>query len=154
MESAPPQTLFFKRSHFVTHLPADVWYSPSHFWLAPEAEGVWRVGFTQFAVRMLGELVDQGFEAQPGDAVQPGRILGWIEGFKAISDLYCVVDGVFQGGNPALPGNLAAIHDDPYREGWLYRACGTPDRTCMPALEYVDLLNATIDRMLEQQKGQ
>jgi glycine cleavage system H protein len=154
MESASPQTLFFKRSHFVTHLPAHAWYSPSHCWLVPESDGVWRVGFTQFAVRMLGELVDHGFDTQPGDAVQPGKILGWIEGFKAISDLYCVIDGTFAGANPALAGNLDAIHDDPYGAGWLYRARGTPDRNCRPALEYIDLLNATIDRMLEQQKGQ
>lgn len=153
MEEAPPKTIFFKRSHFATHLPADACYSPSHFWLAREPGGLWRVGFTKFAVRMLGELVDQAFDTPPGTAVKPGTILGWVEGFKAISDIYCVVDGVFQGGNPALPGNLGSIHEDPYGAGWLYRAAGEPDRNCMPALEYTDLLNATIDRMLEQQKG-
>ena len=89
-----------------------------------------------------------------GGAVQSGKIIGWIEGFKAISDIYCVVDGVFEGGNPELAGHLDRIHDDPYQTGWLYRVRGVPDRSCMPALEYVDLLNATIDRMLQQQKGE
>lgn len=154
MSDAQPQTIPFKRSHFVTRLPAGAMYSPSHFWLIPEEGGVWRVGFTKFAVRMLGELVDQGFETKPGDTVRPGTILGWIEGFKAISDIYCVVEGVFEGGNPELAGHLDRIHDDPYQTGWLYRVRGVPDRSCMPALEYVDLLNATIDRMLQQQKGE
>lgn len=152
MDDAQPKTIFFKRSHFATQLPADALYSPSHYWLLREPDGCWRVGFSKFAVRMLGDLVDQGFEVQPGTAVKPGTILGWIEGFKAISDLYCVVDGVFQGGNPALKGKLEQIHDAPYTSGWLYRATGEPDRNCMPVHDYVGLLNATIDRMLAQQK--
>ena len=147
-------TIFFKRSNFATHLPANALYSQSHYWLAPEPGGVWRVGFSKFAVRMLGELVDLSFDVQPGAPVKPGTILGWIEGFKAISDIYCVVDGVFQGGNPSLKGHLDQIHQAPYGAGWLYRAAGEPDRNCMPAQEYASLLNATIDRMLQQQKDQ
>jgi glycine cleavage system H protein len=152
MAEAASKTIFFKRSHFATHLPADALYSPSHYWLARDSERTWRVGFSKFAVRMLGELVDQSFDVQPGTAVKPGTILGWIEGFKAISDIYCVVEGVFEGGNPALKGQLDQIHEAPYTTGWLYRASGEPDRNCMPVLEYVGLLNATIDRMLSQQK--
>ena len=152
MDDATPKTLFFKRSHFATHLPVDALFSPSHYWLRREPDGLWRVGFSKFAVRMLGELVDQSFETPVGTPIQAGTILGWIEGFKAISDIYSVVDGVFQGGNPALQGQLEQIHEDPYNAGWLYRAAGEPDRNCMTATEYAAWLNATIDRMLEQQK--
>ncbi|MDP3069132.1 MAG: glycine cleavage system protein H [Opitutaceae bacterium] len=152
MDPAKPETIFFKRSHFATRLPVDALYSPSHYWLTREADGGWRVGFSKFAVRMLGDLVDQSFEVPVGAAIQPGKILGWIEGFKAISDIYGVVDGTFQGGNPALKGRLEQINDDPYGAGWLYRAAGEPDAGCMPAQDYANLLNATIDRMLAQQK--
>jgi glycine cleavage system H protein len=152
MEPAP-KTIFFKRSHFATQLPADALFSPSHYWLRREPDGVWRVGFSKFAVRMLGDLVDQGFEIPEGAPVQPGKIIGWIEGFKAISDIYCVVHGIFSGGNPSLRGRLEQINDSPYDTGWLYRATGEPDKNCMTASDYVNLLNATIDRMLAQQKG-
>lgn len=152
MADASPPTLFFKRSHFATHLPAAALFSPSHYWLLREPDGVWRVGFSKFAVRMLGDLVDQGFDVAEGTAIQPGKILGWIEGFKAISDLYGVVDGTFLGGNPALKGKLELINDSPYDAGWLYRARGEPDRNCMSATAYMNLLHATIDRMLAQQK--
>lgn len=152
MDPANPQTIFFKRSHFATHLPAHALYSPSHYWLVRDADGTWRVGFSKFAVRMLGDLVDQSFDVPEGAPVQPGKIIGWIEGFKAISDIYCVVDGTFCGGNPSLKGRLEQINDSPYDHGWLYRAAGTPDRNCMPVSDYVNLLNATIDRMLAQQK--
>jgi len=154
MENAKPETIFFKRSHFATQLPVDALYSPSHYWLLREPDGLWRVGFSKFAVRMLGDLVDQAFEVPVGAAVQPGKILGWIEGFKAISDIYCVVDGTFQGGNPSLQGQLGQINDAPYGAGWLYRAAGEPDRNCMPVRDYANLLNATIDRMLDQTKDQ
>ena len=152
MDHASANTIHFKRSHFATQLPADALYSPSHYWLAREPDGVWRVGFSKFAVRMLGELVDQAFEIPEGSAVQPGKIIGWIEGFKAISDIYCVVEGVFCGGNPSLKGQLDQINQAPYGAGWLYRAKGEPDRNCMPVLDYVNLLNATIDRMLAHEK--
>ncbi len=152
MAEASPQTLFFKRSHFATHLPAAALFSPSHYWLLREPDGAWRVGFSKFAVRMLGDLVDQGFEVAEGAAIQPGQVLGWIEGFKAISDLFGVIDGTFLGGNPALKGKLELINDAPYDAGWLYRARGEPDRNCMSATDYINLLNATIDRMLAQQK--
>ena len=101
---------------------------------------------------MLGELVDQSFDKPVGAAIKPGEILGWIEGFKAISDIYGVIDGTFQGGNPGLKADLAKIHDDPYEAGWLYLAEGTPDANCLTATEYAAWLNATIDRMLEHQK--
>lgn len=152
MAEPNPKTVFFKRSHFATQLPADALYSPSHYWLAREPDGAWRVGFSKFAVRMLGDLVDQAFELPAGAAVKPGTILGWIEGFKAISDIYCVVDGIFQGGNPSLKAQLAQVNEAPYTTGWLYRASGEPDANCMPVHDYVNLLNATIDRMLAQQK--
>ena len=86
MDTAKPKTLHYKRSHFATQLPVDYLYSPSHCWLAPQADGVWRVGMTKFATRMLGDMVDCGFELAAGTPVVKGEIIGWIEGFKAISD--------------------------------------------------------------------
>src|SRR5688572_33254531 len=122
MESASPKTIFFKRSHFATQLPAGALYSPSHYWLQGETDGMWRVGFSKFAVRMLGDLVDQAFDTPEGAPIHPGKIIGWIEGFKAISDIYCVIEGVFCGGNPSLQGQLEEINRSPYGAGWLYRA--------------------------------
>src|SRR5688572_25222958 len=78
----------FKHARFTARFPSDYRYSRSHYWMAPVADepGVWRVGFTKFATRMLGELVDFNFKVQAGDAVTPGLEIGWVEGFKAASD--------------------------------------------------------------------
>lgn len=149
-----PKFIPYKRSRFATSLPADYLYSPSHFWLAEQAEGVWRVGFTKFAVRMLGELVDHGFQVESGAPVQPGQVIGWIEGFKAISDLYCVAAGTFAGGNPALKERITVVNQAPYGEGWLYAVRGTPDANCVDVRGYGEILDKTIDRMLERQKDE
>jgi glycine cleavage system H protein len=144
-------TVFYKRSTFVTHLPAEALFSPSHYWLMPEADNVWRVGFTKFATRMLGDLVDHQFEKQSGEDVSSGEIVGSVEGFKAISDLYSPVTGSFAGGNPALQKDPEIIGTDPYGEGWLFRIAGTPDARCTAVEGYRSLLDATIDRMLEKE---
>jgi glycine cleavage system H protein len=144
-------TLFYKRSTFVTHLPTDRLYSPSHFWLAQEPEGRWRIGFTKFATRMLGEIVDHQWEAVAGSAVNPGQIIGSIEGFKALSDLYCAASGTFIEGNPAIRENIALVGERPYDEGWLYRIEGVPDPKCLSIEAYRALLDSTIDRILEKQ---
>ena len=141
----------YKNSRFTTRLPADRLYTPSHFWLARQGEeNLYRVGFTKFATRMLGEIVEHGFEAKGGQAVTVGQTIGWVEGFKAMSDLYSVVDGTFDGGNPRLDTQIALIDSDPYGEGWLYLVRGTPEANSMPVDGYIGVLNATIDKM----KGQ
>ncbi len=148
-----PATILYKRATFVTQLPVGHLYSPSHCWLAPAAAGRWRVGFTKFALRMLGELVDVQFEKPVGAPIQPGEILGSIEGFKALSDLYCVGQGTFAGGNPALREDLDRLARSPYEDGWLYEFDGTPDVRCLSMEGYRDLLDVTIDRILEKQKS-
>ena len=151
---AQSATSFYKRSNFVTHLPVDRLYSPSHFWLAREAERRWRVGVTKFATRMLGEIVDHQWEKQNGTPVQSGEIIGSIEGFKAISDIYCVADGTFAGGNPVLSAQIEVVGTDPYGAGWLYAVEGDPDAKCTDLDSYRRLLDTTIDRILEKQQAE
>jgi glycine cleavage system H protein len=150
--AASEHTLLYKRARFVTHLPVDRLYSPSHFWIANQAEGLWRIGFTRFATRMLGEIVEHEFQVETGAPVASGQIIGWIEGFKAISDIYCVAEGKFAGGNPVLTEKIELLGKEPYGAGWLYAIEGKPDSRCTDVHGYVGLLDATIDKMLEKQE--
>jgi glycine cleavage system H protein len=149
---ASEHTLLYKRARFVTRLPADCLYSPSHFWIAEHEAGVWRVGFTRFATRMLGEIVEHEFQVAVGAPVESGQIIGWIEGFKAISDIYSVAGGKFAGGNPVLTEKIELLGREPYGAGWLYAIEGKPDSRCTDVHGYVGLLDATIDKMLEKQE--
>lgn len=143
---------FYKRSTFVTHLPVVYMFSPSHGWAWEIESGRWRIGLTKFATRMLGEMVDLGFESKQEDSVTHGQIIGWMEGFKAISDLYSLVEGNFERINPMLDQDITKISKDPYETGWLYEATGKIDQRCMKVQSYMALLDSTIDKILEQQQ--
>lgn len=152
-DNAKAKTLYYKRSHFVTQLPLDYLYSPSHGWLQRLEGDRWRVGLTKFATRMLGDMVDCGFDLKQDTPIAPGDVVGWIEGFKAISDIFGVVDGAFLRANPDLKQDINVISKAPYDGGWLYEVRGTPDARCMDVQAYQSLLDVTIDRILEKQKG-
>jgi glycine cleavage system H protein len=154
MPPEPSNAVLYQRSNFSTRLPKDYLYSPSHAWMARHDQELWRIGLTKFATRMLGEMVDHGFEVEPGAPVQPGQIVGWIEGFKAISDLFCIAEGQFAGGNPVLQEQITFVNQDPYGQGWLYLVKGKPDPKCLEVGSYCELLDATIDRLLAQRQKQ
>ena len=148
MHNPPVCRIPYRRSRFSTQLPTDRRYTASHFWLLEVAPGRWRVGFTRFAARMLGDLVEHGFEVKPGEAVELGQTIGWIEAFKAMTDLYCVGDGAFEAGNPELETSPAVFDKDPYGTGWLYLFRGTPDPNTVDAAGYTRMLDAAIDKIL------
>jgi len=143
-----PKEIRYRRSRFSTRLPVDRRYTLSHYWLLEEEPGLWRVGFTRFATRMLGDFVEMGFEPQPGDIVAVGERIGWVEGFKALTDLYSVAAGEFVGGNAALEQDITPTDSDPYGEGWLYRVRGAPEPESVDVHGYVAALDSTIERML------
>src|SRR5262245_19669569 len=110
MDPSKPKTIHYKRARFATQLPVDYLYSPSHFWAARQEDDLWRIGLTRFATRMLGEMVDCGFELGADAPVASGQIIGWIEGFKAISDVFCIADGNFAGTNPILKEKITQVN--------------------------------------------
>ncbi len=144
----PPAEIPYNRSRFSTRLLEDRLYTAGHSWLEREDEEVWRVGFTKFAVRMLGEIVELGFETEPGATVETGQVIGWLEGFKAVTDMYSPLAGRFEGFNPAVDEQAALLSNDPYRRGWLFRVRGQPGDDCLDVHGYMALLDTTIDKML------
>ncbi len=146
--------LYYRRSLFRTRLLGDRLYTASHFWLQEQEPGLWRVGLTKFASRMLGDIVEIAFEIPEGAPVDVGDSIGWFEGFKARSDVYSVAAGTFAGGNPELTERLALIEDDRYRRGWLYAVRGRAEAGAMDLHGYAALLDATIDRMRQSRVEQ
>jgi glycine cleavage system H protein len=147
-----PEELYYRRLLFRTRLLGDRLYTPSHFWVQQQESGIWRVGLTKFASRMLGDVVEIAFEPPAGSPVELGDTIGWFEGFKARSDLYSVARGTFLCSNPLLVDRIAVIDDDRYRRGWLYEVRGEADPGSMDMHAYAALLDETIDRMRRSQK--
>jgi len=146
----PIETVKFKRHRFLARFPKNTLYSPAHFWLAEFEPGRWRIGLTAFAVRMLGEIVEFDFEVSSDAPVEVGQVVGWLEGFKATADLFCVAEGSFGGGNPIALDNTDLVCADPYGNGWLYWVEGTPDPQAVTIDGYLELLGETIDKMEEK----
>ena len=146
----PAETLYYRRARFSTRLPRNRLYTGAHYWLQRIEAGLWRVGLTRFATRMLGDLVEYRFHPQVGQHVQIGQSIGWIEGFKAVSDVFCAVTGEFTQANPQLERNTTLLDNAPYDRGWLYEVRGEPGSDCLEVQGYINLLDATIDRMLHE----
>ncbi|MFP6873808.1 MAG: glycine cleavage system protein H [Verrucomicrobiales bacterium] len=141
----------FKHARFSARFPENFRYSGSHYWMS-EAEcgqNLWRVGFTKFATRMLGELVEAQWQTGAGGMVEPGQQIGWVEGFKAASDVFSVMRGEFVGGNPVLEIDACIVRSAPYTEGWLYEVKGDPEEGSLDVDGYIALLEATISKMQE-----
>ena len=148
------ETIAYKRSRFSSRLPVEYRYTSAHYWLRETEPGLWQIGFTKFATRMLGEMVEFEFKVGPGARIEVGQVIGWTEGFKAMSDIYSAVSGEFAGANPALAPNITLIDSKPYDEGWLYQVRGSPDPGHLDVKGYIAILDATIDKMLRSRHDQ
>lgn len=138
----------YKRSRFSTRLLRHRLYTAGHSWLEHQHNSCWRVGFTKFATRMLGEVVEVGFETQTGQNIETGQVVGWVEGFKAVTDIFSPLSGRFERFNPRLDDDIALLTNEPYTTGWLLEVHGKPGSDCIDVDGYVALLDTTIDKML------
>lgn len=150
MSESPLQFLRYKRNRFSARFPSDRQYTRSHFWLRKEADGAWRIGLTTFATRMLGEIVELDFEKAADAPVALGEVIGWVEGFKAVSDIFSVATGVFRGYNEVSANQPELICRDPYASGWLYEVNGVVDAESLSVEGYAEHLDQIIDKMLEK----
>ncbi|HVR29579.1 MAG TPA: glycine cleavage system protein H [Thermoanaerobaculia bacterium] len=146
-EASGEGQLRYRRARFIARFPRHLRYSASHYWLEPRAEGLWRIGYTTFALRMLGEAVEVAYEVEPEAPVELGQVIGWFEGLKAVTDLFAPMAGRFVRDNPALRDRIELIDADPYGGGWFFEMRGTPGVDCVDAEGYARLLDSTIDRM-------
>jgi glycine cleavage system H protein len=155
MPADPRQTsIYYKRARFTTRLPVSHKYSPSHYWLDEDAPGLYRIGLTKFATRMLGDFVELHFDVADEERLEIGQSIGTIEGFKAVSEIYSPITGRFAGRNQSLDTDPVLLERDPYGAGWLFRVKDGRIDSALDVEGYVGLLDATIDRMLmEQQKS-
>jgi glycine cleavage system H protein len=142
------ETVYYRRSRFTTHLPIARRYSAAHYWLLEESTGIWRVGFTKFATRMLGDIVEFEFSVAPGSAVDVGDAIGSIEGLKAVTTVFAAGAGRFLDEGAPLRQDVTLAESDPYGKGWLYRLQGDPAADTVDVHAYVALLDLTIDKML------
>jgi glycine cleavage system H protein len=105
----------------MSDMPSDLNYTEEHEYLkAAEEDGVFIVGITDYAQGELGDVV---FVELPDVGASFGKmdVFGTIEAVKAVSDLYCPVDGEVVAVNAALDDDPSLVNSDPYGAGWMIR---------------------------------
>ncbi len=97
--------------------PQDYRYTNDHEWIHPEGDGG-RVGITDYAQKQLGDVV---FLELPevGRTLKAKEQFGTVESVKAVSELYCPVDGEVVEVNADLVSKPETINKDPHGEAWM-----------------------------------
>ncbi|KNC18967.1 glycine cleavage system protein H [Arthrobacter sp. RIT-PI-e] len=103
----------------MSNIPDGLHYTAEHEWVSePTADGIVRVGITDFAQDALGDVV---YVQMPevGAGVSGADVVGEVESTKSVSDIYAPVTGEVVGRNEALDDDPSLLNTDPYGEGWL-----------------------------------
>lgn len=104
----------------MSEIPGDLKFQKSHEWARVEDNGQVRVGISDHAQGLLGDLVYVELP-KVGDAVEAGASCAVVESVKAASDIYAPVSGKVVAVNEALSDKPETINEDAYGEGWLFQ---------------------------------
>lgn len=102
-------------------IPSDLYYTEEHEYLkATDEDGIYAVGVTDYAQGELGDVV---FVELPevGSSFNRMEVFGTIEAVKAVSDLYCPLQGEVVAVNDELQDDPSLVNSDPYGKGWMIR---------------------------------
>jgi glycine cleavage system H protein len=105
----------------MSDIPSDLYYTEEHEYLKPtDDDGVFVVGITDYAQGELGDVV---FVELPdtGVSLRKMEVFGTIEAVKAVSDLYCPLEGEVVEVNAELDDDPSLVNSDPYGSGWMIR---------------------------------
>ncbi|MHA2298712.1 MAG: glycine cleavage system protein H [Candidatus Hodarchaeales archaeon] len=101
--------------------PLDRYYwigDTPHVWAKPEGEGMYRLGFDQFAQRLAGPIL-YARTRTVGKKVKQGKTFGTIETAKWVGPLRSPFTGELVKVNEKLRDQPELVNNDPYNEGWV-----------------------------------
>ncbi len=135
-------------------LPVDRQYAKSHLWVMVDGD-LMRLGFSAYAVRLLGDMHHLQWSVAAGDTIEPGQRIGYVEASKATSDIYSPVGGRVERLNEVVLSTPGLVNSNLYDTAWLLEVQGTPHDLLAPE-SYVQHLEATwpfAQRLLKGQAG-
>ncbi|MFA4916114.1 MAG: glycine cleavage system protein GcvH [Syntrophales bacterium] len=100
--------------------PKDRKYSKEHIWALDNKDGSVTAGITDYAQRMLTDIVYIELP-EMGKKVKQGEVLAVLESVKSVSDVYAPVSGEVIEINQVLDEQPELINKDPFGEGWIVR---------------------------------
>ncbi len=104
----------------MSQVPSHLKYTKTHEWAQKLDDGTIRVGITDHAQDLLGDMV---FVELPetGRHVKAGEECAVVESVKAASDIYSPIAGEIIEINQAVTDGPEIVNKDPYGQGWLLR---------------------------------
>jgi len=125
----------------MSNAPSHLKYAKSHEWVETISEGTYRVGISDHAQDLLGDMV---FIELPevGQTISAQEECAVVESVKAASDVYSPLSGEVVEINEALVDGPDLVNRDPYGDGWLFTVKATdPDELdeLIAADEYIKL---------------
>jgi len=104
----------------MSEIPSELKYTATHEWVELSHDGTARVGITDHAQELLGDIV---FVEPPeaGSQVSKEEACAVVESVKAASDVYAAVTGEIVEGNESLGDTPESINGNPYGDGWIYQ---------------------------------
>jgi glycine cleavage system H protein len=126
----------------MSEIPSDLKYTSTHEWVEDEGDGIVRVGITDHAQSLLGDMVYVELP-EVGRAVDADEECAVVESVKAASDVYSPLAGEIIEVNEQLADSPELVNKDPYGDGWLFRLQLAEDAdvdTLMDAADYADAI--------------
>jgi len=102
----------------MNEIPGDLKFLKSHEWARLEEDGIIRVGISDHAQGLLGDLVYVELPAV-GEQIQAGNACAVVESVKAASDVYAPISGEVVEVNEALNDTPETINEDAFGTGWI-----------------------------------
>jgi len=99
-------------------VPANLFYSKDHEWVAFRDNGTALIGVSGYAVEQLGDIVHIDFP-KVGTKLSSSDTFGTIESTKTVSDLYAPCSGTVAKVNEGLLSKLDQLQADPYEKNWI-----------------------------------
>ena len=101
-------------------IPTDRRYTTEHEWARLEGEGQALVGITDYAQKLLGDVVFLSLPSVGDDVAQFAKC-GEIESPKAVSDIFTPLSGEVSAINEGAMQHPESVNREPYGQGWLFR---------------------------------
>jgi glycine cleavage system H protein len=133
-------------------IPSDRLYSPRHMWLQQSDDGVFKVGFTAYSVRLLQDVYFLEWSIDPDTTVRDRQEIGEVESSKAVSSIYSPCPGLITAFNELILNDPSAINADCYGDGWLFEI--STDADLLQPADYIQVLEDGWEKTQRTIKGQ
>lgn len=99
-------------------VPDGYYYTKDHEWLQKKADGTIVIGITDYAAKMLHDIVYVTLPREE-ETFKMKDVFGQVESVKTVSDMYMPISGTILKSNDRLTKEPEVVSSSPYNDGWM-----------------------------------